>query len=579
MKDNSAKYFVENESQFHLGDLVTEHSHPKTRKLSELTQESTCEGIGVLLDVDFDIIPVARKVIEGKEYSEFVQSLVNTIEQGGRVVFSSCGASGRLAIILESMWREFWIDLRARYSNIEADWACYQDQTLSIMTGGERAFIRSVENFEDFQLFGRQQVVEAELDDKDLLIALTEGGEISSVIGTMKEACERGCKVFMFYNNPRELLMNKFQRSKEVLSNPEIVSIELCTGPMALTGSTRMQATTIGMLLVGMAMEESFRQIVEGKSIAISKEIWPDSLDIRKQSLLEFEAILNELNQAKCLKGMCEWVDKEAEIYNKGGRVTYLAGEFLLDIISDTTERTPTFMIPPFCTFDDDKSPPPWAFACNPTLESNEAWKKMLGREPRGLDWTVDDYKRMGGTEEMFIKPPQLSQYDILKYHIGHEIINDESQDPNNHYLEISVDSRTGQHDIRTGPHDIQIGHHDSREGADSRICPSCIHIPVGLAFSAIKLFHHLALKIILNTVSTATMAKLGRIKGNWMIQVDATNKKLIDRATRIVQHFSGLKYEEACTELFKTMNDPEIDRSEFKISYVSQTLKRLGIS
>ncbi|MBT7095681.1 MAG: sugar phosphate isomerase, partial [Bacteroidetes bacterium] len=250
MKDNSAKYFVENESQFHLGDLVTEHSHQKTRKLSELTQKSTREGIGVLLDVDFDIIPVARKVIEGKEYSEFVQSLVNTIEQGGRVVFSSCGASGRLAIILESMWREFWIDLRARYSNIEADWACYQDQTLSIMTGGERAFIRSVENFEDFQLFGRQQVVEAELDDKDLLIALTEGGEISSVIGTMKEACERGCKVFMFYNNPRELLMNKFQRSKEVLSNPEIVSIELCTGPMALTGSTRMQATTIGMLLV-----------------------------------------------------------------------------------------------------------------------------------------------------------------------------------------------------------------------------------------------------------------------------------------------------------------------------------------
>ena len=68
------------------------------------------------------------------------------------------------------------------------------------------------------------------------------------------------------------------------------------------------------------------------------------------------------------------------------------------------------------------------------------------------------------------------------------------------------------------------------------------------------RLFEHLAIKLIFNTLSTGTMANIGRIKGNWMIQLDATNKKLVDRATRIIANFSGLSYHEACKEPFKTI-------------------------
>ena len=116
-------------------------------------------------------------------------------------------------------------------------------------------------------------------------------------------------------------------------------------------------------------------------------------------------------------------------------------------------------------------------------------------------------------------------------------------------------------------------------DSPDEVLNPKFIPLPVSLSETSINLFHHLALKMILNTVSTATMALLGRISGNWMIQVDATNKKLIDRATRIVEHFSGLSYEAACEALFQTMYEPKIDRLEFKKSYVIQTLERLGVS
>ncbi|MBN08997.1 MAG: N-acetylmuramic acid 6-phosphate etherase [Flavobacteriaceae bacterium] len=49
--------------------------------------------------------------------------------------------------------------------------------------------------------------------------------------------------------------------------------------------------------------------------------------------------------------------------------------------------------------------------------------------------------------------------------------------------------------------------------------------------------------KLILNMISTATMIKLGHIKGNKMIDIQLTNKKLKDRATRIVKEFLNIDY------------------------------------
>ena len=39
-----------------------------------------------------------------------------------------------------------------------------------------------------------------------------------------------------------------------------------------------------------------------------------------------------------------------------------------------------------------------------------------------------------------------------------------------------------------------------------------------------------MAIKLVLNTLSTATMARMGRVMGNAMVWVSPSNKKLIDR-------------------------------------------------
>ncbi len=54
------------------------------------------------------------------------------------------------------------------------------------------------------------------------------------------------------------------------------------------------------------------------------------------------------------------------------------------------------------------------------------------------------------------------------------------------------------------------------------------------------------AQKMILNMITTTIMIKLGRIKGNKMVNMQLTNKKLIERGTRIIMEETKLSYNEA---------------------------------
>ena len=58
------------------------------------------------------------------------------------------------------------------------------------------------------------------------------------------------------------------------------------------------------------------------------------------------------------------------------------------------------------------------------------------------------------------------------------------------------------------------------------------------------------ATKLVLNMLSTGTMVRLGYVYGNLMVNVQPTNVKLRDRATRIIATVTGLPYSEAATLL-----------------------------
>src|SRR5207237_1179898 len=54
------------------------------------------------------------------------------------------------------------------------------------------------------------------------------------------------------------------------------------------------------------------------------------------------------------------------------------------------------------------------------------------------------------------------------------------------------------------------------------------------------------ATKLVLNTLTTGAMVRLGKTFGNLMVDLRATNSKLRARANRIVRHFTGLSKESA---------------------------------
>ncbi|MDR3227545.1 MAG: N-acetylmuramic acid 6-phosphate etherase [Prevotellaceae bacterium] len=60
------------------------------------------------------------------------------------------------------------------------------------------------------------------------------------------------------------------------------------------------------------------------------------------------------------------------------------------------------------------------------------------------------------------------------------------------------------------------------------------------------------AQKLVLNMISTTTMVRLGKVKGNKMFDMQLSNKKLVDRGSRMIAEETGLSYEEAKNMLLK---------------------------
>ncbi len=67
------------------------------------------------------------------------------------------------------------------------------------------------------------------------------------------------------------------------------------------------------------------------------------------------------------------------------------------------------------------------------------------------------------------------------------------------------------------------------------------------------------AQKLVLNMLSTGTMIKLGKVYGNLMVDVRATNKKLVERAKKIVCEATGVDREVAEKVLKETNYDVKL--------------------
>ena len=58
--------------------------------------------------------------------------------------------------------------------------------------------------------------------------------------------------------------------------------------------------------------------------------------------------------------------------------------------------------------------------------------------------------------------------------------------------------------------------------------------------------------KLALNMITTSLMIKIGRVKGNKMVDMQLSNNKLVDRGTRYLVEALNIEYQEAAKSLKK---------------------------
>lgn len=450
--------------QFKLGTLVTEQAHPGSVGLAELAQNDLHAAIRTFHHVDrlaLDRLGDRLGPLPG-----LVESMHRTLRTGGRIFLAGCGATGRLALSIETIAREAWLD------DPESN------RVIAFMAGGDTALIRSLEAFEDYPEYGRRQLLELGFGQKDLLLAITEGGETPFVIGACEAAAElsREAPWFLFCNPP-ELLRRTVARSRAVLESPRIRPFCLEVGPMALSGSTRLQAATVQMLVAGAALGEAL-----GAQPA-------------EPLVREFAQRLHTLDFAFA----APFIEAEAAALGQGGLILYQTDHYGITVLTDTTERSPTFSMPPFENrHRPDDALSPWYLSLPACPGSATAWKTLLRRPPRTLEW------------------PELKGQGSLENLLGHDI------------SAAAPEWRKARH-------------------PDRRQLPFLVHGPgpvlefAGLSHSlgmeqAPLLLKHLFLKTFLNLHSTLVMGRGERFESNLMTRVRPSNYKLVDRAARYLQ-------------------------------------------
>lgn len=577
---DAAKNFYENEKQFQLGVIPTEQSNPLTRNLSATIAKDTAEGVKMVLSADVNIPKVAGKAVKTKVFKNLVADIKRAMDERKQVVFSSVGASGRMAIQLDSGWREFWTSLGQKIPARALEFYELAEVTNSFTTGGDRALVCSVENFEDYMTFGAQQVIEAGIGKGDVLVGLAECGLSASINGSVLEGQKQGCTTYYLYCNPKEILCEHLDRVRVVFENKKIVKMPLFVGNMAVSGSTRMQVTTVELLVAGAALELAAKQwLEENLSADELAAVGPIALDPEDYAK-EFKKMNKQLSSGKALAGLAKAVEYEKATYDEKGLLTYVTHSCLLDILTDTTERQPTFTLPPFRKFNDPDAPISWAYIKDPLYPNHVAWQHVFRRPIKGLEWTREDYIRMNAAQNIIDNPPKVGSDQVELYNIGNE--DDPSRYSRKPCKLICMDINGSANEKVMEYFNNNVGKYSEgmmiRFGAipKGKLYKNEIYVPVKLPQTCTNLFTHLMIKLAFNVISTATMAKMGRVWGNWMIQVLPTNKKLIDRSTRIIANIAGIPYLEALEEFYKSYlgRDP---KDEYRESYVVETLKRLG--
>jgi N-acetylmuramic acid 6-phosphate etherase len=541
---DTADEFLALAADYQLGTLDTEAFHPLTTNLSNLAQDDLPAALRALQSVD--VIALERLQPKAPAIAELARAVAATFAAGHRVFLCGCGATGRLSLACE------WL---ARAGLLPPSLA---ERVIAFMAGGDAALIRSIENFEDFPEYGARQLDELGFRSGDLLIASTEGGETPWVIGAAERAAAVSPNLPWFlYCNPDDQLRAAAERSRRVLDDPRIRKLNLHVGPMGLAGSTRMQASTVLMAAVGLALQTAATIPDSNSKLETrnSKLPFPSISSSISSLLANFLTFI----RAADFSALAPLTAAEAAVYQENEYTLYRTTTAGLTALTDTTERAPTFSLAGFENNFAPEHPPSLTYLHRPGLcpsNAAAAWRALLLREPRTLEWPgLEKLTHRAWLHGYDFSDRVLARRPAKTNIFTHPVVEVEIEDQNIRLTFFPTDAASaptvGAPLAATPP---PSPNRVAVRKALTRPANLTLRFPLppgGL------LFAHLYLKLLLNAHSTALLARLGRCRGNLMTYVRPSNLKLIDRAARYARHLwrqetgTEISYEKTIRALF----------------------------
>lgn len=214
-----------------LHNLSTESRNPNSM---DIDTKSIQEILQVMNAEDAKVPKAVSEQLPNIENA--VTLVIQSFQQGGRLIYIGAGTSGRLGIL--------------DASECPPTFGVPSDLVQGIIAGGRKAITSATEGAEDDEQQGKIDVQQIALTDKDTVVGIAASGRTPYVVGALEYAKQIGANTVALSNN---------RHSK--IGSIAKVAIEVVTGPEVITGSTRLKAGTAQKLVLNMITTASMIKI------------------------------------------------------------------------------------------------------------------------------------------------------------------------------------------------------------------------------------------------------------------------------------------------------------------------------
>lgn len=211
------------ETNRHRFELIeTEQRNPKSRRLSVLPTETI---LRIINNEDRKVPEAVRKEIP--RIAKAIHQVVESVRDGGRLIYVGAGTSGRLGVI--------------DVAELIPTFGAGPELVRAIIAGGKRAVFKPVEGAEDNERAAIAELRKIALNRRDVVLGISASGRTPFVIGALKYARRLNAKAIALTVNPASAVY----RHAQIVICPR-------TGREVLAGSTRMKAGTAQKLVLNM---------------------------------------------------------------------------------------------------------------------------------------------------------------------------------------------------------------------------------------------------------------------------------------------------------------------------------------